>query len=282
MQENTPALQMPLALQEFIDQTIEVLVQAAHRAATLPENTVQVWPGGQTFSSIQAAIDSITNASPAQRYQVAVGCGTYKEALTLKDHVFIAGADIFRTMLVSPFTTPARALVRPASDSGISGLTLVITGSGDPKSSIGLGMSGEGYCHIRGVEMLVGDDNNPDDAPRAIANTDELYNGTLVLSMSYLKLKGNDNSIGVGVDLTGEPGISSPAIWGLSCDIQVHSKSTNIGVRTSGGATAILIEAKVDASSWALQNSDGRSPITAYLSKINGPVSEGVTILPKG
>src|SRR5688572_825375 len=79
-------------VQSFVSQSSAMFSEGKARALALPANTVQVWPGGATFTSIQAAIYSITNASPQLQYQVAVGPGIFSETVTMMDNIYIIGA----------------------------------------------------------------------------------------------------------------------------------------------------------------------------------------------
>src|SRR5689334_9126499 len=106
-------------LTSFIDQSKAFVAKTQPIAAALPANTVQVWPGGAKFTTIQAAIDSITNASPQLQYQVAVGPGTYKENVVMKDYIYIIGAEQDVTIITAPPQQQAAAgVVNSASGGG--------------------------------------------------------------------------------------------------------------------------------------------------------------------
>jgi hypothetical protein len=55
-------------------------------------NVITVSPSGGDFTSIQAALNSISDASPFNRYAVLVGPGTYEGKITLKSWVSVIGA----------------------------------------------------------------------------------------------------------------------------------------------------------------------------------------------
>ncbi|MBL7733497.1 MAG: hypothetical protein JNM88_20175, partial [Chitinophagaceae bacterium] len=94
-------------------------------AAALPANTVQVWPGGTSFTTIQAAINSITGASQQEQYQVAVGPGTYNENVVMKDYVYVIGSGQDVTIITAPpQSSPFNGVVNSASGGGISELTI--------------------------------------------------------------------------------------------------------------------------------------------------------------
>ena len=57
-----------------------------------PANVIWVATAGGDFTSVQAALDSITDAGPANRYLVQVAPGDYAERVTLKSFVDIEGS----------------------------------------------------------------------------------------------------------------------------------------------------------------------------------------------
>ncbi len=57
-----------------------------------PANVVWVATAGGDFTSVQAALDSITDAGPTNRYLVKVAPGDYAERVTLKNYVDIEGS----------------------------------------------------------------------------------------------------------------------------------------------------------------------------------------------
>ena len=56
------------------------------------QNVLCVAKNGAPFTSIQAALDSITDAAEDNRYLVVVSPGTYQEQVQLKEWVDVRGA----------------------------------------------------------------------------------------------------------------------------------------------------------------------------------------------
>lgn len=102
-------------------------------------NRVVVAKSGGDFSSVQAAIDSITTASGESPYLVWVAPGTYSEAVTMKPFVHLQGAGEGVTVISSDIAsepdgsvrpaTPTAATVQLASNSTLRDLTVVNTGT---------------------------------------------------------------------------------------------------------------------------------------------------------
>lgn len=65
------------------------------------DNVITVSPSGGDFTSIQSALDSITDASFSNRYLVLVGPGTYGEYVTLKSWVSVEGAGPEATIIAA-------------------------------------------------------------------------------------------------------------------------------------------------------------------------------------
>ncbi len=77
----------------------------AYIANTLTEaQEVHVAKSGRPFTSIQTAIDSITDASASKRYVIYLHPGTYTENIVLKDWVFIKGVHTYGCVLVGTVT----------------------------------------------------------------------------------------------------------------------------------------------------------------------------------
>jgi pectin methylesterase-like acyl-CoA thioesterase len=76
-----------------IDQSRQVSAPVAHTYfnSDIYQQVVTVAKAGGDYTSIQDAIDSITDASDSKRYAVKVYPGNYAEAVTMQDYVDIIG-----------------------------------------------------------------------------------------------------------------------------------------------------------------------------------------------
>jgi len=86
-------------------------------------HVVHVGVSGGDFTSIQAALDSITDASLANLYLILVGPGTYHESITLKNFVMVRGYGRDFTIL-SAQGAGAVTAVQGAPVSELSDLTI--------------------------------------------------------------------------------------------------------------------------------------------------------------
>jgi hypothetical protein len=99
-------------------------------------NTVIVAKSGGDFSSVQAAIDSVAGAGPANPYMVFVATGVYTEQVTLKPYVHLRGAGQGATVIrwggsqTHPQEDGSSATVRTASNASLADLTVESSGNG--------------------------------------------------------------------------------------------------------------------------------------------------------
>ncbi len=267
------------ALQTFIDQSVSLVTKTKAIALALPPNTAQVWPGGAKFTTIQAAIDSITGASPQEQYQVAVGSGTYNENVVMKDYVYVIGSGQDVTIITAPpQSSPFNGVVNSASGGGISELTINAPGAGWGNWPAGIKICGTGNFHISGVTINSGAGSTGDNI-RGITNNTGSYTGNIILGQSILNLSGDNQSTCVGLELFGTSfGNSTLTVLINLCTIQASGGLQNYGVSTAIGATVTIDDSKIIAATWALNDSDGASLITANQCTIDGPVSGGVVV----
>jgi hypothetical protein len=100
------------------------------------ENVVVVAKSGGDYTSVQAAINSITDATANNPYLVWVAPGVYNETVTLKSFVHLQGAGQDATVITSNASSsgdwpPAQATLKLASDTSLRDLTLGNSGTGE-------------------------------------------------------------------------------------------------------------------------------------------------------
>lgn len=263
-------------LQQFAGQSSKVFSEATLRASSLPANTVQVWPGGATFNSIQAAINSITDAGPQVQYQVAVGAGTFDENVTMKDYVYVIGAGQDQTTITAPAQMQFGAgVVNSASNCGISDVTINAPGGSWGACPTGIKITGSGTFHIKGVTINSSDSNTPGNNVRGITNNTGSYAGNLIIGQTIIQATGTSDTTVVAIELFGMSGFT---VFINVAAINVQAAASGFGLSTAVGASATINDSKISAPTWALYNSDGASPITANQCTVSGPVSSGVVV----
>ena len=106
----------------------------ASQLGTHYQNVVIVAKSGGDYTSVQAAIDSITGAAADNPYLVWVAPGVYSETVTMKPYVHLQGAGQEATVITSTASSsawpPAQATLTLASDASLRDLTVGNSGTG--------------------------------------------------------------------------------------------------------------------------------------------------------
>ena len=103
------------------------------------QNVVIVAQSGGDFTSVQAAIDSITDAAADNPYLVWVAPGVYEEQVTMKPYVHLQGAGQEATVIISTASSgafPPQATLLLASDTSLRDLTVGNSGTGDYNAAL--------------------------------------------------------------------------------------------------------------------------------------------------
>ncbi len=102
-----------------------------------PQQVVWVATSGGDFTSVQAALDSITDASADKPYLIKIAPGIYTEQVTLKEHVALEGAGEGTTILrwtgsnISPDDSGESVTVRGANNTELRLLTIESVAGGN-------------------------------------------------------------------------------------------------------------------------------------------------------
>jgi hypothetical protein len=98
------------------------------------QNVIIVAKSGGDYTSVQAAIDSIADASASNRYLVWVAPGEYSETVTMEPYVHLQGAGQEATIITSTTSNgslpPSQATLVMASDVSLRDLTVGNSGAG--------------------------------------------------------------------------------------------------------------------------------------------------------
>ena len=263
----------------------QAIPQALDKIKALPQesfastNSITVYPGGKTFSTIQAAIDSITDASPEVQYQVVIGPGTYNEQVTLKPYVVLAGSGQDKTIISrAPSDYSSRGTVRGASFSGIYDLAVISAGGSWGTWAVALYLDQADTFEAQGVSFIVQDNGNAGVNMIAVG-IDRDSNGNNPSSVTF-------GSVLIKSDATNNQSTSSGLSIAQNAKMQVwlshilaSGGSQSFGATSWLGANLQLDESTISGSTYALYIPCGQpATLVANDCTINGPVSPGVQV----
>jgi hypothetical protein len=222
-------------------------------------NVVVVAKGGGDYTSVQAAINSITDASEDNPYLVWVAPGEYEEAVIMKPYVHLQGAGQETTVISS---TVSNSIPNPIDNatlvlnSHVTVRDLEIVNTGDDSDSVALLVPADTLgVQVSDVKVAaVGNSENSNIAIfvnggkatlRAVTARSEnagtnasLYNsdgGIVSLEDCYLYAWGGDSAYGIYNTGTGTVLVSK------NTDVDgINATDRNIGLYNRDNATAVL------------------------------------------
>jgi pectin methylesterase-like acyl-CoA thioesterase len=254
--------------------TVKKAVSAARAPKSAAANSVVVDPGGKSFATIGAALDSITDASEKKQYVVSIGAGTYNEVVTCKSWVFLTGAGQDQTLITAlseanPFVA---GTLKAASHSAVQNCTVRATTTGTFGDSVtAVNCQGAVDFDIENCELL------------AISATNQT-NVTGILLDYWGDASGSQ--VNISYTTVTAKGGASPLALSTGWYSNVHGMESRFiaeGGQQPWGCAAIdesviLVEnCYVQGAEYSLwQDSTGR--ITANQCQLIGPVGPGVVV----
>lgn len=251
-------------------------------AAPFTGNSVEVTPGGETYPTIGEALAAINDASLQNQYLVTVRPGVYHERVVLKPYVYVQGAGQDQTTInfppVSSENIPGRGAVVAAPNSSISDLTVTCRGGnwGDWSTALLVPASANNF-HADNVALVCDDQGSNGINIETAAvnwNADDSAASVLQLDYSTVTARGEGNATTAVALMVGPNG----RVAAGESKVVAQSAGQSFGVVTAGGGIASLSGCSVEGGNFALYNSDGASPITAFDCQLNGPVSNAVNV----
>ena len=228
--------------------------------------TVVVAESGGDFTSVQAALDSITDASASKHYLVWVGPGTYNERVQMKTFVDIEGAGELATRITAPGGSgfsAASSTVSGANDAELRNLAVENTGGGTDAMAIFNASASPLLSNI--TATAGGADNN-----KGVVNAGSSPTMTDVTATA----SGGNSAFGVA-----NSGGSSPTMT------QVIAKGTgadyNVGVNNAGSSPTMTdVSATAEGGSFArgMENSTSSPKLTNVSVTASGASSENTGI----
>jgi len=193
-------------------------------------NVFTVSPSGGDFTSIQAALDSITDASFSNPYQILVGPGVYSESVALKSWVSVVGAgqELTTITAVGSDVFGFAATVVGAADAELRSLRVyndgtganysvgVSVGAGKPALrdlnvvAIGADLSSTGIYNSGGSGPLIVEDSRVDGVGSAEASG--IYNLSSRLSLERSTVRAYSGSANSAIANSAPSGVFVVAI----------------------------------------------------------------------
>lgn len=261
--------------------------QSSETLGAAKPNQVVVSPGGATFSSINAAINSITDASDQKQYVLYIGPGTYNEHVIMKPWVLLQGAGQNEfgqnyTIISAPAgNSDSWATVKAASNSRLSTVTVksMYANPGDNMCAC-IDCTGVTNFWCSGVEAIASDTPDQPCNMFGIVNNRgiaEHQNITCSVSLYYCTFTAkaqNPKSFVMGLWAAGGGNYKV-----TSCTLTGLGEYVSSGAAANPGPNSNLVftGCVITGRRFSLETSD-RSTVTAIRCKLHGPVDQGVIV----
>lgn len=255
--------------------TVKNAVSGARPAKPVAANSVVVEPGGRSFSTISAALLSITDASQQRQYVAYIGAGTYSEVVTCKRWVFLSGAGAGQTIITaaSQPTLAAKGTIRAASHSAVQNSTVQATTTGtlgdyttavDCQSVIDF--------DIENCELIAVDATNRTNVS-ALALDDWEGSGSQV-NIAYTTVTANGGGMPLAINVY----YAAYAHGMQSKFIAENGTNAGWGGAAADGSILLVENCYVQGAGYSLVKDHSASIITANQCQLNGPVGPGVVV----
>ena len=234
-------------------------VDAARQVA----NTVTVFPGQATFSTISDALASISDAGPDRPYTVVAGPGTYQERVALIPWANLQGAGPGVTIIsCAQGLSQGRGIVHGAANSGIGDLTVTGTNANFGAWLVGVSCNNAPSFVISNVDIQLSNGNGGGTNIRGI-ELDVLARPhtpptILVMLKSNVTIKTDNESAAVGLIAW------NSAIVRGSTDCRFAGAGTGVyaGARSlsqSDGTPMTFRNGSISASNYSVYNANTRA-----------------------
>lgn len=246
-------------------------------------NQVQVEPGGATFTTIQAALNSITDASQQKQYALYISGGTFNEALTLKPWCFLIGAGTAQTIVTYPGTYNTdglQATIIAASNCGIG--NMIVNSTYAPNVIFSNGIRCDDAVNFNIANVVV----NTEDSPGTAGSMLPIYNNfggystgpcNVVISSSAINAQcQNSGTYAIGVWA-----VSNGTYQIFNSKIVVSGSTGGVGIcaNPGPGSNVTVDDSTVNGVEFSLLGSSN-STLIANGCTLNGPVGPDVVVNP--
>ena len=255
--------------------TVKNAVSGVAVMESLVANSVVVQPGGQSFSTIGAALASITNASQQRQYVVSIGAGIYAEVVTCKPWVFLSGAGSGQTIITAPSqSTPAtQGTLKAASNSAVQNCTVQATTSGTfGDYTVAVNCQSAVDFDIENCELIAIDATNVTNVT-ALTLDDWLEGTGSHVNISYTTVTANGGAMPLALNAY----YASYAHGMESRFIAENGGSAGWGGAAANSSIILVENCYVQGAAYSLVT-DGSGSITANQCQLNGPVGPRVVV----
>jgi len=251
-------------------------------------NVVVVAESGGDYTTVQAAIDSITDAAADNPYLVWVAPGVYSEMVTLKPYVHLQGAGQEATVITSTASSsgawpPAQATLVLTSNSSLRDLTVGNGGAGESNTAL-LAITGTLHTLVADVtaRALGGGTNNYaifvsgsgtgvtlQQVTALAENGSNLNSGLINHGGAAVVLRGGVFTSRGGVDSWGifSIGITTTLEAENVTVLAENGSNRNFGLYNWGGPTAVLyggsFTGRGGSTPRGIENADSGAKLTA-------------------
>jgi hypothetical protein len=215
--------------------------------------TVVVANSGGDFTSVQAALNSITDASNSKHYLVWVGPGTYNERVQMKPFVDIEGAGELATRITAPggggFTADSSVVSGARSDAELRHLTVENTGGSGTTYAIAI-FNGSASPRLANVPAT----------GASAENNRGVVNAGSSPTMTDVAATASGGAAAFGVDNSGG---SSPTMSDVSA--KASQADYNVGIINAGSSptmTDVIATADGGANARGVENSTSSPKMT--------------------
>ena len=264
-------------LDAFVATVKRAVSAAREHARPVENNSVVVDRTKKSYPSINAALDSISDASQQKEYVLLIGPGTYAEVVPCKPWVFLSGAGRDQTLItrMTEANAAVPATLTAASHSAVQDCTVRAT-TGHPFDPPVTAILCQGAFDfdvencaviavsanqqpVTGITLDSGDD--PSGLHVNIAYTTVTATG----GAKPIAISAGNGAFGHGTE---------------SSFIAEKGSAAGVGGVATSGATLLVEDCIVQGTAYSLLKDAGTSSITANQCKLTGPVGPGVVVNP--
>ncbi|MGH2677575.1 MAG: hypothetical protein ACRDHB_04350, partial [Actinomycetota bacterium] len=188
------------------------------------DNVVTVSSSGGDFTSIQAAVDSVTDASGSNPYLVLVGPGTYTGQVTLTSGVSLQGSGRLATVVTAPGAQDCSSAYTIKSGTLSTVSDLFVVNSGGAECAIGI-LNSSAASSFRDLTI------NVDGGTTTMVGLRHTFGSTIALEDMLISVGGTANGMAMGIEQIGA------SVLLMNLDIRAFSSQNKaIGVRNEGSS----------------------------------------------